>query len=382
MRPNHWWLGTVAASALLAGEAPAHAQQVPTVVPGGALDLTLTGFIRFRTTGGEFDDARLDDDLSRSVDFSNDTEFHVVARGKSEEYGFEYGGTIEFEADTDQTLNTDETWLFLRGAFGEFRLGDDDGVVDDNKIGGYTVAAGTGGIDGDEVDTIITGVVQPFVSDDSTKLTYYTPDFGGFRGGVSYTPNQARIDSGALNGNLLAFKNGPDAVEISNNVEGALVYEGDLAGVGVQASLIGNHGDYKHDNEGNTFGDDSDFYSYGGGAALDLFGLNVGAAAFHEKLGDFKQTVVNAGIGIGFGPLNTSVTAGYVVDADNQPGGVDYDHPYNIVASADVGIAPGLSLRGDVSYFDNSCSRSCREAAGYSGGDKGMMAIGALFLDF
>ena len=39
--------------------------------------------------------------LSRGLDFRNDTEVHVIARGKSEETGLEYGATIEFEADTN-----------------------------------------------------------------------------------------------------------------------------------------------------------------------------------------------------------------------------------------------------------------------------------------
>ena len=86
------------------------------VLPGGALDLTITGFARFEAFGGQQDDRALDETLSRSLDFRNDTEVHVLARAKSEETGMEYGGTIEFEADTNNTNNTDETWVFLPAA--------------------------------------------------------------------------------------------------------------------------------------------------------------------------------------------------------------------------------------------------------------------------
>jgi hypothetical protein len=61
--------------------------------------------------GGEEDDLSLDNSYSRGLDFRNDTEVHVLARGKSEQTGLEYGGTIEFEADTNSTLNTDESWV-------------------------------------------------------------------------------------------------------------------------------------------------------------------------------------------------------------------------------------------------------------------------------
>ena len=126
----------------------------------------------------------------RGLDFRNDSEVHVLARAKSEETGLEYGATVEFEADTNQTLNTDETWVFLRGGWGELRMGDEDGVVDNSIIGGQTIAAGTGGIDGSSF--VIAGIagegVFPTETDDSTKIRYYTPSFGGFSLGISFTP--------------------------------------------------------------------------------------------------------------------------------------------------------------------------------------------------
>ena len=144
-------LGTSAmvGAGLLAAAAPAPVQAAE-VKPGGALDLTLTGFLRFEAFGGEQDDRALDDTLSRGLDFRNDTEVHVLARGKSEETGIEYGATVEFEADTNQSLNTDETWLFLRGGWGEVRMGDEDGAADNSTVGAQTIAAGTGGIDGSD----------------------------------------------------------------------------------------------------------------------------------------------------------------------------------------------------------------------------------------
>ena len=127
------------------------------VLPGGVFDLTITGFARFRAHGGQLDDARQDDSFSRSLDFSNDTEFHVLARGRDEKTGMEYGATIEFQADTDQIFNTKETWIFVRGGWGEVRLGDQEGVAENSSVGAQEVAAGTGGIDGDVVDEIAVG---------------------------------------------------------------------------------------------------------------------------------------------------------------------------------------------------------------------------------
>ena len=86
-------------------------------------------------------------------------------------------------------------------------MGDEDGVVDNSIIGGQTIAAGTGGIDGS--DFVIAGIagegVFPTETDDSTKIRYYTPSFGGFSLGVSpHADGRANVSSGANNGQVIA----------------------------------------------------------------------------------------------------------------------------------------------------------------------------------
>ena len=184
------------------------------------------------------------DRQARGLDFRNDTEVHVLARGKSEETGLEYGATVEFEADTNQTLNTDETWIFLRGGWGELRMGDEDGVVDNSIIGGQTIAAGTGGIDGSSF--VVAGIagegVFPTETDDSTKIRYYTPSFGGFSLGVSYTPTVETDRQRLQQRRLHREQERPVAMEGENIVEGGLVYDGDFGGVGIKASIVGQYG--------------------------------------------------------------------------------------------------------------------------------------------
>ena len=165
--------------------------------------------------GGDLDEQREDPD-TRGLDFSNDTEVHVLARGKSEERGLEYGATIEFEADTDEIVNTDETWLFLRGGWGEVRLGDVDGPVDASALGAYTIAAGTGGIDGDVVDALAVDAILPHHRRrDQGPLLH--ADLRRLQLGLSYTPT---ADDG---GASLATTD----AEFEHWVEAAAVYEGE-----------------------------------------------------------------------------------------------------------------------------------------------------------
>lgn len=336
------------------------------VMPGGALDVTLSGFARFRAHGGQLDNQSNTAKLSK-FDFSNDTEVHVILRGKHDATGIEYGGTVEFEADTNRLDNSDETWLFVRGGFGEFRFGDEDGAVDNSSIGAYTIAANTGGIDGDVISSVAISSVRPSNTDDSTKIRYYTPSFGGFQFGVSYTPNVAVVNSGAGNGDSIATRD----VEATDVVEGALTYKGDFAGLGVQASVVGSWG---HIQNADLADGDDKYWTYYGGAATDVFGFKVAGGFGDENVGGLERTYFNAGVGAGFGPVNVSLNYGKVLDSS----GYAADKPSIWVAGADVGLMPGLVLGGEVSYVDNDLSGSDQNA----GDDKGWAWLANLRLAF
>ena len=348
------------------------------VTPGGALDLTITGFARFEAFGGEQDDLQLDDTLSRGLDFRNDTEVHVLARAKDEQTGLEYGATIEFEADTNNTANTDETWIFVKGGWGEVRLGDEDGVAENSVIGGQTIAAGTGGIDGSDAVVTAAPVVFLLNTDDATKIRYYTPSFSGFSVGVSYTPTQERIDSGANNGQFFANKDGGLAMEGQNVFEGGLIYDGEIGGVGIEASVVGLYGELKNDGEEDFGGDE--WWGVQGGVAVDLFGFNIAGSIATDNVGDTERNFFTAGVGYDFGDFDTSITYGQIFDANadfEEASGIG-DSAYNLVFSADYRLVRGLVLAGDVAVFDNDQT----DAADSGTGDKGWTAVGRLAVTF
>ena len=122
-------------------------------------------------------------------------------------------------------------------------------------VGGQTLAAGTGGIDGSDAVISAAPVVFLTNTNDATKVRYYTPDFGGFSAGVCYTPTQQEINSGAENGQFFGRKDGADAMEGENVVEGALVYDGEFGGVGFLASVVGLYGELMNGGD-DDFGDD------------------------------------------------------------------------------------------------------------------------------
>lgn len=336
--------------------------------PGGDLELTISGFAGFLAHGGALDNQREDPEISNGLDFSNDTEVHVLARAEDEEAGLEYGATIEFAADTNDEENTDETWVFVRGGWGEVRVGDEDGPVDESVLNGSVVAGGTGGIDGDVVDELAVDAVSPSNTDVATKIRYYTPYFGNWQFGVSYTPNADNF------GDALATTD----LDIGDWVEGAVVYEDEFDTWSIAASLVGSWGRVEN-RDSETFGGDGEsrVWTYFAGATVDLFDDASIAGGFgDENVGGLEKRYVNAGIGYDFGPLYSSVTHGRVLQTKNYEG---VGEPWNLVFSADAELMPGLVLAGDLAYFDNDLDADAEEP---TGGDSGWVWVTRLEVAF
>ncbi len=379
-------LGTTALAGFALWLEPAGAAEVQA---GGALDIKLSGEARFITSYGNTDDALLDDTVTSGLDFFNDTSVDVRLDGRHDATGIEYGGYIEFQADTNVEENTDETWIYLRGGWGEAHLGDDDGVssISAGIVGGEdgaalsaaSVAAGTGGLDGDIVSDLFgASTYEPLGTDDATKISYATPKFGGLNFGVSYTPNLAEIFDGAGNGDSLASKD----VAAGDIVEGIAHYVGEFGEVRLLGSLSGLYGDIK--DEDAAGGDD--YWAAQAGAVVEAFGVSVGGSYLTEEVGSLEVDAVTLGIGAGFGGddegvggFNVSLNYGQIISSDDLSlNDSEVDEPYTLVVSADYGIAPGLILQGDVAYFDNDVEGEPANADD----DNGWFAVMALALEF
>lgn len=351
-------VGCAILSAVAAGPAAAAA-----IRPGGALDLTVSGFAAFQAHGGALDDQRQDASLSTGLDVSTDTELHLTLRGEDAASGLQYGATVELEADTDAVENTGKSWVFVRGAFGELRLGDEDGPVEESFLGAATVAAGTGGIDGEVVDVLAVDAVSPSDSDVATKIRYYTPDFAGLQLGLAYTPNADE------QGEALP----PRDIEIRDWIEGALVYRHELEPLDIVASLVGSVADPEGAGGRGGMGEVWTWYA---GAVAEVGGLEFGAGFGAESLARAEKRYVNAGVAREVDAVSGSITWGRVLRTRGYPG---VGEPWNLVVSADVLLLPGLVAEGDVAYFVNDLEPAARRA---TGGDRGWVWVGRLELLF
>jgi hypothetical protein len=127
-----------------------------------------------------------------------------------------------------------------------------------------------------------------------------------------------------------------------------------------------------------SFGDDQ-WWGVQAGVNIDIFGFKLGGAVGEDRVGDTRRDFANIGIGAALGPVNASVGYGYIFDANedfNDVTGIDKGS--NLVFSADVALAPGLVLAGDVSRFDNDSVSDVATGTG----DTGWTAVGSVRLAF
>lgn len=121
--------------------------------------------------------------------------------------------------------------------------------------------------------------------------------------------------------------------------------------------------------------------------SIDVFGFKLAGSVARQEVGNAEKDFATACIGLALGPVNTSVSAGYVFNSDEltvtstgsagAEADVELDSPYNIVLSADVGLMPGLVLAGDVGYFNNDVDGGDAFAD-----DDGVQGIASLRLAF
>ncbi len=286
----------------------------------------------------------------REFDMLRESEIHFNAEGTADN-GLTYGFHVETEADGEDSMDVEESYLYLASNLGRVNLGSEDGAAYLLQVAAPSADANIDGLrqyinpftDIDSIDYAndVTGT--------SEKVTYLSPNWNGLQLGVSYTPSidqAADLDaittvdeavaaatplfgSNALNG----FATDDD----NDFYEGAVRYEGTFNNIGF--ALGGGYGQGQ---------DADDFQQWNVGADFDIGAFGVGAAyttAESEELDTDVDTIV-VGADYTTGPFQFG--ASYLnldgdddsQDADRYAGGVVYT------------VTQGLTLRGSVQYVD------------------------------
>jgi hypothetical protein len=343
IKPHRLLLGStalVSAGVLLTGATPARAD----------IEVVLSGYTEFGAIGAT-DETLNSSGGDRGYTFFMDNEIRVQANGTTER-GLKYGSYIAMEIGSGSSPGTqgapgnsiglqtgpdqagevyvDEANLFFADGFGRVELGRQDGAEDVMFVGGADAQSGTGGIDGDTAN--LASVIGVQTSGDTTKATYFTPRLVGFQLGASYSTDSN--DAGGLD-NIGGFA---QLVGVGANWSHA------FGGVALTVAAVGSFGSADNENTqqgGGLSGDDIKDYSIG--ALVAVGGLSFGIDAGQRT--DFNETdFANLGLKFKFGAASASVGYTYA-DVNNLN---DTQHVFAV--SGDMGLMPGVVLKGDVTY--------------------------------
>jgi predicted porin len=331
----------------------------------------------------------------RDGDFETEYRLNIAAEGKAAN-GIEYGGLVSLWNGADYTNNfansntngnqvhEDQAYVWMSGAWGKVILGDDHGASD---LFVYAPTVGEGQIDGTYTDftdpTTLMKLQPSFIdnTENSTKVTYYTPKVGNANNkiqlGASFAPNF--YDQGD---DVIKYTPTPTTTSGPNYqdyVKAAAQYTGNFSPVSTVLSATVQTADPASATNGTRL---RSFTSYGVGAQAMYAGFTLGGSYVDAgRYGTIEnqantidqnkdQSVWTAGLKYEFDKIavavngmrgqgydNMLVNAGNVTIADRVGYVKDFDA---IGVGATYTWFPGLTTAADLVFFDQQRDDTAR----------------------
>lgn len=272
--------------------------------------------------------------------------------------GIKIGVNVQLEANTDTGDQIDESFLQIKGSFGEILLGSENSAGYKMTVTAPSVAAigvnsgsatafipfsGTaaGANVGDDTfrGTLYATVIENGRNNDAQRITYFTPRFAGFQLGASYARD------GAQDNNAQQDLTG---VALANIVDFGANYTNSFGGIDIAAS-----GRY-----GIAFGDAAN------NPQIWSAGLNIGFAGFtlggsfaeQNNAGTDDGTAFDVGVSYETGPWSFSFTYFRGENVDDEPGQVGVlgadETLQQFVVGANYALAKGVDLNAFGAYLD------------------------------
>lgn len=370
-------LTSAAVAGLALASSPAHAQ----------VDLDLGGFFMGYGVWQDSDETNTAGagDEYRDIDLRRRSEVHFTGETTLDN-GLTVGVHNELvfgdEANDNQT---DETYAYLSGSWGRVNVGVEDGAAyllqvaapsADSNVDGLRVhiqavdlgvgPAGAGGL----AEPLFTARNYrldydnaPF--EDAERITYLSPKFSGFQGGISYAPE---LNEGGALTSMDALRDGAagsgfgipttndDVGHFEDSWEVAGRWDGEFEGVGVSAGLGYVHASTETDAAAALVGSD-DLESWDAGVNVSFGAFSAGGAYLTsnngiQTSGDSDTWVVGADW------TNGPWTAGVSwLDAEHEvnvfgAGGGDVELQ-RIAVGGTYAYGPGMTFRGAVAFGES-----------------------------
>ena len=310
--------------------------------------LSMSGNVKFEAAFVDEDDVT--GSSNRGYKFYTDDAEIIFKASATADNGLEYGAKIEYEFEKSAT---DEAMIWLEGNWGLLQLGNEDGAEDAVKIGGWSVLGGTGGWDGENfVANPASALIEPkLVGDtsDATKITYFTPQFSGFRAGISLTPDTGHEYDADAN---------EDDGDQENHIGIGVEYKQDFDQFGVQ--LSGRYATAKfesNDHDDNTEKEDINSFALGAKVTFGGFAVSAGYADNDDSGVEKSKSAngVDAGtwfdVGASYSTGPYKIAAGYAHSEKNVAANQEAEADIFTV-TGDYNVAAGLDVYAEYNYYD------------------------------
>lgn len=321
------------------------------------VELGITGYFKAYTVVADQDEATGSE--ARSVDIVRDTEIHFTGETTLDN-GLTVGADIGADADQGGAFAVTDSFAYFSGAWGRVNFGATDGA-------GYllqvTAPSADGNYDGmDQYYTpfnyAVTGVTQletiefDFDHDMSTpndKLTYISPNFGGFQVGVSYTP-EAKATSRSLDG----VSAGEDEDDLSDIWDVAARFGNDVSWGSYTVGAGYSHGSNEDGIGAAATAPSEDRAQWNVGADLNIGAWGLGAVYTHDdrgELGGSDSDQTQWGLGVDYNWDHYVLGVSYL-DQDNEFGTNEID-TQRYTAGLTYKYGPGVDFRGLVTHINH-----------------------------
>lgn len=363
-------LASTALLGLVAAATPAAAE----------INLDLGGHFRGYGVYNDNDEVGAADSL-HSFDFRRDTEVHFTGEATSDN-GLTVGA--HYEGFVGGDIATDEAYAYFSGNWGRVNFGSEDGAAyllqvaapsaDSNVDGlrtniqninatgldvatlGATGVSGYTGVFTDAFSTNVAGAGSLLLDydhadfQDTERLTYLTPKYMGFQGGLSYAPEAGQ----KIIGNGLAQATQDDDVnEFENLWEASARWDGEFEGFGISAGAGYSTASVEQESVvAGDVADDLDTWNAGLNVAFQGFSVGGAYLSSDTEIGDgaagtdLESDTWVIGAAWDNGPYHVGVSyldqeidvAAATIDADKTTIGAGYTY------------GPGMSFRGAVAF--------------------------------
>lgn len=298
---------------------------------------------------------------------NSDTEIHFKGMTTLDN-GISVGVNVQLEGNSNRGDQIDESYLIVKGNFGEINLGSENSALYKMNYGpsDYGIGINSGdnsrwvpntiGASGGFYGTPFGSTnVEPNSTGDSEKLTYYTPRVEGFQLGVSYIPDSGQDDYGTFD----------RTSEVSDGYAIAANFKRDFDGFNV--GLSAGYGAFT---DGVAGAEDPSAYSFGATAGFGGFSLGGAYAASEGTTSGDEETGYTLGAAYATGPWGVSVNWFHgESDAINTAGVITNDGEHDSYSlNGKYALGPGVTAAATLGYTelttDNTASIGNSETDG------------------